>query len=381
MILVIFLLSLTSCESNSSPDSGIVKSPATATFYSTSEKTFIFDSLNFKNIVGYVEPGFLLQICSAKTRYLRTCTSGSLPPYFIKVTSKLQKVSNQKIPKLTKVFAQNDFIEFVFEQSDFPPAVFADNQAGNLKLLLFPLLNHVEYIRYEKSWKFGQIILSPQGKTSSYVELNTIPKCGLDIIKIGNGILRLKYKNCYDVYKVALDPGHGGTEKGTCHNKVCESDLALKLALKIQEKLTALKITSFLTRTIDQNVTLQDRISISSDKKASLFISLHFDQWKPASYIKEPPRGSACYFFHNFLSQPARTICDENAIIGLTINNITQRSFYVLHSYNFPSVLFETGNFANPTDAERMLEPGFIVDAAEFIASKINEIKNIAQPK
>lgn len=89
-------------------------------------------------------------------------------------------------------------------------------------------------------------------------------------------------------FVVLIDPGHGGEELGAVkevrlkkgrkvvRKKVYEKDLALSLAMKVKEKLSP-HYTTYLTRSFDRTVPLEERAEMADTVKADLFISIHFN--------------------------------------------------------------------------------------------------------
>ena len=90
-------------------------------------------------------------------------------------------------------------------------------------------------------------------------------------------------------YVVLIDPGHGGDEYGATtkltlknsKNKyytrmIKEKDLTLVLAKKVKKYLQK-KYTTYLTRSFDRSVSLEERAELADTVKADLFISIHFN--------------------------------------------------------------------------------------------------------
>ena len=82
---------------------------------------------------------------------------------------------------------------------------------------------------------------------------------------------------------VLIDPGHGGDEVGAIGHldplkkrKVFEKDLSLRLAIKLKDHLSK-STTTYLTRSLDRAVSLQERADLADLLKADLFISVHFN--------------------------------------------------------------------------------------------------------
>ena len=89
-----------------------------------------------------------------------------------------------------------------------------------------------------------------------------------------------------DVYDIAIDPGHGGLDKGAISNKNTESQIVLDCALKLKSKLESIGLKTFISRD-ENNSSKEDtannmydengRINILNKSKAKLIISLHLN--------------------------------------------------------------------------------------------------------
>jgi N-acetylmuramoyl-L-alanine amidase len=80
------------------------------------------------------------------------------------------------------------------------------------------------------------------------------------------------------MYRVVLDPGHGGTDPGAVdlNHNLREKDINLKIALYAQEYLLQnYKVLVKLTRENDVFLSLKQRCRIANNFKADLFVSIH----------------------------------------------------------------------------------------------------------
>lgn len=84
------------------------------------------------------------------------------------------------------------------------------------------------------------------------------------------------------LYRIVIDPGHGGKDPGAENAKIGVNEKAtvLSVAKKLQAKLEAYGYKVTLTRTSDTFVTLKERARFANQHKADLFISLHFNAVK-----------------------------------------------------------------------------------------------------
>ncbi|MCW6507596.1 N-acetylmuramoyl-L-alanine amidase [Lichenifustis flavocetrariae] len=78
---------------------------------------------------------------------------------------------------------------------------------------------------------------------------------------------------------VVIDPGHGGIDPGaTGIGGILEKQLTFDFASTLAAKLTATgRYNVILTRTTDTFVSLRDRVKITRDANAALFVSIHAD--------------------------------------------------------------------------------------------------------
>jgi N-acetylmuramoyl-L-alanine amidase len=89
---------------------------------------------------------------------------------------------------------------------------------------------------------------------------------------------------------VVIDPGHGGTENvggsdanhATSPSGVQEKAMTLAMGLLVKDALEAAngdghQISVFITRATDENLSLTARANVAKDKKAAVFLSIHYN--------------------------------------------------------------------------------------------------------
>lgn len=90
-----------------------------------------------------------------------------------------------------------------------------------------------------------------------------------------------------DIYDFAIDPGHGGKDKGAKSGDYTEAELALKCGLDLKGKLEALGFKVFISRngseseTEDTTTNMYDengRINVLNKSHAKLLLSLHLNE-------------------------------------------------------------------------------------------------------
>ena len=217
------------------------------------------------------------------------------------------------------------------------------------------------------------------------------------------------------VQTIMIDAGHGGKDPGATGNGVRESDITLKLALLLGERLKKQGFTVLYTRTRDVYVALEQRAVIANEKKADLFISLHVNASKDAAV-----NGLETYFLDLARSSSAATVAArENAVsvksisdlqfiltdimltsklqeshdlasllhtqmfervrqAGFSVNDNGVRSapFYVLMGARMPAALVEIGYLSNQADARRIVSAKYLERLADGLTQGVIAYKN-----
>jgi len=110
-----------------------------------------------------------------------------------------------------------------------------------------------------------------------------------------------------DVFRVVLDPGHGGIDPGAEVGDIREKDLMLTFARELREVL--LRAGGFdvvLTRDADEFVSLERRVALAHRAGADVFLSLHADALSGAR-----ARGASVYTLSDSASDAASAALAE----------------------------------------------------------------------
>lgn len=217
---------------------------------------------------------------------------------------------------------------------------------------------------------------------------------------------------------ILIDPGHGGEEvgavgsftdeKGKKHT-IYEKDLALEIAKEIHAALKD-KYSTYLTRSVDRTVTLDERAELAEKIKADLIISVHLN-----SYKNKSTGGFETYYLDNHADGAVKkveqienkglkgedlvinqilidlvvqkTVKSSRTIAGL-IHKMLKKDiqkdfkikdrkvrpglFYVLALSKRPGVLAEAGFMTNPKELKKMVTPEFQKSYATSIVKAID---------
>jgi N-acetylmuramoyl-L-alanine amidase len=179
---------------------------------------------------------------------------------------------------------------------------------------------------------------------------------------------------------VVLDPGHGGSDPGAVANGLVEAEIVLDLATRIEGRLGALGVTTYLTRSADTRPDDRERAVFANQMAAEIFVSLHLD-----AVPSENANGSACFFYG--ASLPTREIhsavggrlCDlisrEVSIrTDLTDGRTHPKSWELLRLTRMPAVRLEAGYVSSPGDAARLRTPEFRDALAEAVVAAVQRL-------
>ncbi len=211
---------------------------------------------------------------------------------------------------------------------------------------------------------------------------------------------------------VAIDPGHGGTDPGAEAEEIREADLVLEFANRLRDILVASgKCDVVLTRTDDQLISLDARLTAARDGEADVLLSLHADALVDPNaasgivlYSLDPDAEGAANRRLTERHAPddrlsgvdltdvgedvnmalldlarsevaPRTDALSAALLGtfqsaeLVVNTKPERQgeFAILKAADIPSILIELGFLSTEADLERLTSEDWQTRAAEAI--------------
>ncbi len=198
------------------------------------------------------------------------------------------------------------------------------------------------------------------------------------------------------LYRIVLDPGHGGKDPGARNLRLGlrEKDLTLDLGMRLRKILRSRGYEVLMTREDDRFLDLEERAAFANRAKADLFISLHFN----ASRVRRV-NGVECFVFtpRNQPSSarskiyaadrrgyPANRNDTWNLLAGYYIQRrlvrelktedrgVKRARFAVLKALNCPGLLAEPGFLSNPGEAARLRNSGYREHVAQAIADGVH---------
>jgi N-acetylmuramoyl-L-alanine amidase len=172
---------------------------------------------------------------------------------------------------------------------------------------------------------------------------------------------------------VMLDPGHGGKDPGAVNESgLREVDVILPIAKRVAEILERQGVAVKMTRNSDYFVGLDERVTMSREAGATLFVSIH------ANSIDGRPDVNGLELYHYNLGQSfAETV--HNTILDyvnkngfyLADRNVRSARFLVLRKSSIPAILVETGYLTSEAESARLRRDDYQKVMAEGIAKGI----------
>lgn len=182
------------------------------------------------------------------------------------------------------------------------------------------------------------------------------------IISFDGNIAEIRGTRPYNLYKyiVVIDPGHGGNSApGATYNDVMEKDLNLLISNYFKEFMSDQgAIKYYFTRSVDKDITFDNRCELANDLNADFFISLHNN----AMDVKQNPDLSSIRGLEVQITSGKEQSATENALAevileaakeieGMETRSIKIRNnLYVLKNTYMPSILIEYGYMTNSDD-------------------------------
>ena len=157
-------------------------------------------------------------------------------------------------------------------------------------------------------------------------------------------------------YRIVVDAGHGGKDRGTSVNGVYESDINLSLVFRLKKELSKHGVDVILTRDGDYDLSKPDatrrkksdfdnRIKLINDSGADLYLSIHMNYLDDSKYY-----GAQVFYTEgnevlaSYIQSKLDSPLKEKKLIS---------SIYMYKKLKVPGVLIECGFLSN--DRERSL--------------------------
>ena len=153
---------------------------------------------------------------------------------------------------------------------------------------------------------------------------------------------------------VIIDPGHGGHDPGGSSYGFVEKNLALNISRHMNSYFAKTPIKTYMTRTDDYFITLQERPIFAAKNKGDVFVSLHTNASGTGAHGQE-----TFYYAKTAATNPYEMESRGLAIYmqnrmqeawNLRNRGVKTKSLYVNRENTMPSTLVEMGFIDSPID-------------------------------
>ena len=213
----------------------------------------------------------------------------------------------------------------------------------------------------------------------TYRDLNRIGR----MVTGGGSIYLREYQNLRQAgprlqgKRIVIDPAHGGDDPGWTVDGIRTADLLLDLAGRLESRMTATGMETFLTRGAQQNPSAEARAALANEVNADLTISLHIDHSPSASAA-----GIATFHFG--------TDSGATSTIGETLAELVQRELVartqmldcrvhhrtwgILRLTKMPAIQVELGYLSNSADRAKLVRDDFRNTLADGILVAVKRL-------
>lgn len=181
--------------------------------------------------------------------------------------------------------------------------------------------------------------------------------------------------------RIVVDPGHGGDDPGTTHfdderGNITEAALAWDFASRLEGRLSALGVSTWLTRGPHNGATDDERAHLANDVSADLVVSLHVDGFGS-------PRANGLAVYYWGAGESSSSIGERLADLvqrelvartGMTNGRIHAKTWALLRLTRMPTVQVELGYLTSPLDRVRLTDPLFRDTVAEGLLVAIQRL-------
>ncbi len=273
-----------------------------------------------------------------------------------------------------------------------------------------PLAGVVSRVRTEATSSGARVVLDLDGR--AYRRVFYLPEPYRVIVDIARHPPGTSARGqARSVTRVAIDPGHGGTDPGAIGPAgVKEKDVTLAIARKVAPVLARDGTQVVLTRDEDRFVSLEERTARANAFNADLFLSIHCNAAENhakrgvETYVLDTARDEMAGRIaarENATSQAAGAeigsilasmrladqstrsarladLLERAALASLrgnysdvTEGGVHTAGFYVLVGARMPGVLFETSYISNPTEEARLASEDYEQRLADGIVNAV----------
>jgi N-acetylmuramoyl-L-alanine amidase len=177
---------------------------------------------------------------------------------------------------------------------------------------------------------------------------------------------------------VVLDPSFGGSAKGCEAFGLNEAQIVLDVAQRLEGRLNALGVRTFLTRGKETNPSEVERIEFANKSGTDLLISLHLEHHHNpiASGVATYYYGSEAQEVHSVVGEKLATLIQREISARTDLVNCRThaRTWELLRLTKAPAVRVDLGYLTNESDATKLARATFRDTLAEALVVAIQRL-------
>lgn len=194
------------------------------------------------------------------------------------------------------------------------------------------------------------------------------------------GLLAAKEKKALTGAKpqILIDPGHGGEDEGTHSISppiYHEKNINLSTARLIEEYLKSQQVTTCLTRTGDETLSLESRINKTKNLQPKIFVSVHYN-----AALSSSAHGIEVFYYQSdkdkTLSKKSKELAE--LVLSEVIQSTDAKSrgvkhgnYAVIREASMPAILVECGFMTNANEMNKIKSPQYLKKVATGISKGI----------
>ena len=159
--------------------------------------------------------------------------------------------------------------------------------------------------------------------------------------------------------RIVLDPGHGGADPGVVADGVRAADITWDLATRLEGRLQALGVTTWLTRGPSNGGTDDERAAFANRVDADLLLSIQID-----GTVSPRPNGASAYYYGtttsvSWIGERLADLALREIVArtGLLNGRAHAKTWSLLRLTRMPAVRIDAGYLTSATDRAKLLDP------------------------
>lgn len=167
---------------------------------------------------------------------------------------------------------------------------------------------------------------------------------------------------------IVLDAGHGGSDPGAQRSGIQEKELTFQITNQLRKRLIAMGAKVIMTRADDTFVSLEDRVKITNESQADLFVSIHINALESSTAIY----GVETYY-QTEQSRPLASAIHKQLVDSLAVpdRNVRKARFYVINHTAVPAILAEVGYISNPKERDNLGTGEYQIKISDAVSTGI----------